>query len=113
MDLARLAIDKRVVSALSTLLLLLAGYYAYMTLPRFEDPEFIIRQAKVITPYPGASAEEVADEITEVVENAIQELQGVKEITSISSIGLSIPAAFHSAAAASRLARGLTWSRPA
>lgn len=89
MDLARFAIDKRVISALSTLLLLVAGYYAYMTLPRFEDPEFIIRQAKVITPYPGASAQEVAEEITEVVENAIQELSGVKEITSISSIGRS------------------------
>lgn len=103
MDLARLAIDKRVVSALATLLLLLAGYYAYMTLPRFEDPEFIIRQAKVITPYPGASAEEVADEITEVVENAIQELQGVKEITSISSIGVSeVTVEFEIAAAKTR-----------
>src|ERR1044072_9247243 len=33
--------------------------------------------------------------------------------TSISSIGLVMPAAFHNAAAASRLAWGLTWSRPA
>ena len=89
MDLARFALDKRVISALSTLLILVSGYWAYLTLPRFEDPEFIIRQAQVITPYPGASAAEVADEITEVIENAIQQLAGVKEIKSVSSIGLS------------------------
>ncbi|MEM9204994.1 MAG: efflux RND transporter permease subunit [Pseudomonadota bacterium] len=89
MDFARFAIEKRVISALSTLLILAAGYWAYTTLPRFEDPEFIIRQAQVVTPYPGASAEEVAEEITEVIENAIQEIAGVDEIKSVSSIGAS------------------------
>ncbi|MFV2034549.1 MAG: efflux RND transporter permease subunit, partial [Halocynthiibacter sp.] len=89
MDLAKFAIEKRLVSALSTLLILFAGYFAYQKLPRFEDPEFIIRQAQVITPYPGASAVEVAEEVTEVIENAIQQLQGVKEVRSVSSIGYS------------------------
>ncbi len=89
MDLARLAVEKRVISALSTILILVAGYFAYMNLPRFEDPEFIIRQAQIITPYPGATAEEVAEEVTEVVENALQELQGVLEVRSVSSPGLS------------------------
>lgn len=90
MDLARFAIEKRVISALSTLLILVAGYVAYVGLPRFEDPEFIIRQAQIITPYPGASAEEVAEEVTEVVENALQELSGVDELRSVSSPGRSI-----------------------
>ena len=45
MNLARFAIEKRVISALATLLILLGGYFAYTALPRFEDPEFIIRQA--------------------------------------------------------------------
>ena len=89
MDLARFAIEKRVISALATLLILIGGYYAYTKLPRFEDPEFVIRQAQIVTPYPGASAEEVAEEITDVVENALQQLQGVKELRSISSPGLS------------------------
>ncbi|WP_319546276.1 efflux RND transporter permease subunit [Ruegeria conchae] len=89
MDLARFAIEKRLISALVTILILVAGYFAYLTLPRFEDPEFIIRQAQVITPYPGAAAEEVAAEVTEVVENALQELQGVKQVESVSSPGLS------------------------
>ncbi|MEL6960106.1 MAG: efflux RND transporter permease subunit [Pseudomonadota bacterium] len=89
MDLARFALEKRLISAVSTLLILFAGYFAYNALPRFEDPEFIIRQAQIITPYPGASAEEVAEEVTEVVENALQELQGVDEVRSVSSPGVS------------------------
>ncbi|GGX59406.1 multidrug transporter AcrB [Tateyamaria omphalii] len=90
MDLARFAIEKRLISAISTLLILISGYFAYTVLPRFEDPEFIIRQAQIVTPYPGASAEEVAEEVTEVVENALQQLQGVDEVRSVSSPGLSI-----------------------
>jgi multidrug efflux pump subunit AcrB len=89
MDLAKFAIEKRLVSALMTLIILAAGYYAYTKLPRFEDPEFIIRQAQIVTPYPGASAQEVADEVTEAIEAAIQQLQGVKQVKSVSSIGLS------------------------
>lgn len=89
MDLARFAIEKRLISAVSTLLILLAGYFAYTHLPRFEDPEFVIRQAQLITPYPGATAEEVAEEVTEVVENAAQQLQGIDEVRSVSSPGLS------------------------
>ncbi|MCG8426271.1 MAG: efflux RND transporter permease subunit [Chromatiales bacterium] len=89
MNLASFAIEKRLVSALVTGLILLAGYFAYQALPRFEDPEFIIRQVQIITPYPGASAEEVADEVTDVIENALQQLAGVKEIKSKSYIGRS------------------------
>lgn len=89
MNLARFAIEKRLVSALVTGLILLAGYFAYESLPRFEDPEFIIRQVQIITPYPGASAGEVAEEVTDVVENALQQLAGVKEIKSTSFSGRS------------------------
>lgn len=89
MDLARFALEKRLISAVATVLILFAGYFAYTALPRFEDPEFVIRQAQIITPYPGASAEEVAEEVTEVVENALQQLQGIDEVRSVSSPGLS------------------------
>lgn len=89
MDLARFAIEKRLISAIVTVLILVAGYFAYVTLPRFEDPEFLIRQAQIVTPYPGASSVEVAEEVSEVVENALQQLQGVLEVRSVSSPGLS------------------------
>ena len=90
MDLARFALEKRLISALCTVLILVGGYFAYTLLPRFEDPEFIIRQAQIVTPYPGATAEEVADEVTEVIETALQQLIGVKEVSSVSSPGVSI-----------------------
>ncbi|MEM7710978.1 MAG: efflux RND transporter permease subunit, partial [Pseudomonadota bacterium] len=89
MDLARFAIEKRLISAVVTFLILVSGYFAYTALPRFEDPEFIIRQAQIVTPYPGATAEEVAEEVTEVVESALQQLQGVDEVRSVSKPGLS------------------------
>ena len=87
--LARFALEKRVVSALATLLILAGGYLAYVELPRFEDPEFLIRTAQVLTPYPGASAAEVADEATGPIEAAVQQLDGVKSVRSVSSAGLS------------------------
>lgn len=89
MDLAQFAINKRVISVLATLLILIGGYVSYNLLPRFEDPEFVIRQAQVVTPYSGASSREVAEEVTDTLENALQQLQGVKEIKSISTPGLS------------------------
>ena len=49
----------------------------------------MIRQAVVITPYPGATAKEVADEVTDVIESAVQALQEVKEIKSVSKQGMS------------------------
>ena len=90
MFLAKFAVEKRVVSALMTALILGGpGYLAYQKLPRFEDPEFIIRQAQIITSYPSASAAEVTDEVTDVIENAVQQLTGLKEVRSVSSAGLS------------------------
>ncbi|MCT4656328.1 MAG: efflux RND transporter permease subunit [Cohaesibacter sp.] len=89
MDLAKFAIEKRLVSALLTILILILGYNAYTSLPRFEDPEFIIRSAQIVTPYSGASAQEVSEEVTDVIETAIQQLSGVKEVKSTSSAGLS------------------------
>jgi multidrug efflux pump subunit AcrB len=58
-------------------------------MPRFEDPEFTIREAQVVTSYPGATPEEVAKEVTEALESAIQQLQEVEEIRSVSSAGTS------------------------
>ena len=89
MDLAKFALEKRLISAIATLLILVSGYFAYTALPRFEDPEFVIRQAQIVTPYPGATAKEVAEEVTDVIETALQQLQGVKEVRSVSSPSLS------------------------
>lgn len=89
MNIARYAIAKRTSLWVIIVLLLLGGYLSYQKLGRFEDPEFIIRQAVITTPYPGATAQEVADEVTDVIESAVQSLQELKEVTSVSKPGMS------------------------
>ncbi len=79
----------RTVSWMVVILLIVGGIFSFNGLGRLEDPEFTIKQALVITQYPGASALEVEEEITLPIENAIQQLPYVYRITSTSSSGLS------------------------
>lgn len=83
------AMKNRLITSIVILAALFGGWNAYQNMPRFEDPEFTIRTAIVITQYPGATPEEVANEVTEPLETAIQQLQEVDEIFSTSSAGLS------------------------
>jgi multidrug efflux pump subunit AcrB len=49
MNIAEMAIKKRVITWTLTLLLPVMGYWAYRGLPRLEDPEFAIKQAVVLS----------------------------------------------------------------
>ena len=86
---AEFAIKNRLISVIVILIALYSGWTAYQNMPRFEDPEFTIREAVVVTQYPGATPEEVIDEVTEPLESAIQQMQEVDEITSVSRFGVS------------------------
>ena len=90
MSIADATLKNRTSALVLAVLILVGGYFAYENLARLEDPEFTIKDAKVVTQYPGASASEVADEVTEVIEKALQKLGQVKEVTSTSTPGLSI-----------------------
>jgi multidrug efflux pump subunit AcrB len=72
------------------LFVLAGGVVAYRQIGRLEDPEFTIKEALIITPYPGASAEEVAKEITNPIESACQQLGQLKRVDSESSRGMSV-----------------------
>src|SRR5262245_736801 len=74
----------------ATALILIGGFAAYRSLGRLEDPEFTIKEALIITPYPGASAEEVALEVTNPIENACQQLGQLERVESESSRGMSV-----------------------
>ena len=89
MNIAEFSIKNKIVSTLIILLSVIAGWSAYQDMPRYEDPEFTIRIAQIVTQYPGASPEEVANEITDPIEKSIQQLQEVKMINSTSSAGVS------------------------
>lgn len=89
MNLAELAIKNQVLSVIVILLSLGGGWLAYQDMPRFEDPEFTIRTAMIITQYPGATPLEVAEEVTEPLERALQQLQEVDDVESSSVNGRS------------------------
>lgn len=89
MNIAQLSIDKKVISWMMATLLLLGGIISYQGLGRLEDPEFTIKQAMILTQYPGASPTQVEEEVTYPLENAIQSLPYVDFVTSISSNGQS------------------------
>jgi multidrug efflux pump subunit AcrB len=71
-------------------LVLVGGIVAYLQIGRLEDPEFTIKEALIITPYPGASALEVAQEVTNPIESACQQLGQLKRVESESSRGMSV-----------------------
>lgn len=90
MNIAEQTLAKRTIAWMACVLLLVGGYISYQKLGRFEDPEFVIRQAAITTPYPGALPAQVAEEVTEVIEEAVQQLQELKEVTSVSRMGSSL-----------------------
>ncbi len=84
--------NSRVVFA-AMALLMAGGIAAYMNIGRLEDPEFTIKEARIITLYPGASAEEVAQEVTNPIETAVQQLGQLERVTSESLRGRSVVSA--------------------
>jgi len=72
---------------------LVGGLIAYQQLGRLEDPEFTIKEALIITPYPGAGADEVAKEVSNPIESACQQLGQLKRVESESVRGMSVVSA--------------------
>ncbi len=90
MNIAELSIKKSVITLTLTLVMLFVGMSAFDQLSRLEDPEFTIKDAVVMTPYVGASAKEVEEEVTDVIERAVQELGQLEKVESRSSRNSSI-----------------------
>ena len=89
MNIAERSIANRTVTLVLTVVGLVAGYVSYQGLSRLEDPVFTIKDALVVTPYPGATAAEVEEEVSDKVELAAQQLGQLKEVESKSDRGLS------------------------
>lgn len=89
MNVAHYSIKNKVISWMFVLLMLIGGGISFTGLGQLEFPEFTIKNALVITAYPGASAMQVEEEVTLVLEDAIQNMAQVKHITSINNAGIS------------------------
>ncbi|MCO7247567.1 efflux RND transporter permease subunit [Halomonas sp. Mc5H-6] len=79
----------RAASYLMTVVLLAGGALAFLGMGQLEFPEFTIRNALITTQYPGATPEEVEQEVTSTLEESIQGMSLIKRISSVSSDGLS------------------------
>ncbi|GEM80424.1 efflux RND transporter permease subunit [Vibrio superstes] len=82
-------IKNKVISWMISLIFFIGGTASFFELGRLEDPAFTIKDAMVVTSYPGATPQEVEEEVTYPIEKAIQQLSYVDEVNSISSRGLS------------------------
>lgn len=74
MKLVKYFLQKKSLTILLLLLVLLGGLFAYVKMGKLEDAPFTIKQALVLTPYPGASPSEVQTQVTDVLEESIQSL---------------------------------------
>lgn len=89
MNIAEYSIKNRVISWVFLVILALGGVTSFNELGRLEDPAFTIKDAMIISTYPGANAQEVEEELTYPLEKEIRQLPYVDKITSTSSNGMS------------------------
>ena len=64
-----------------------AGFFSYLNLGREEDPSFTIKTMVIQAQWPGASAEEVTQQVTDRIEKKLQELDSLDRTRSITTAG--------------------------
>ncbi len=68
----------------------IGGIYSYQNLGRMEDPDFTIRQMVVSVNWPGASARQVEEQVTDKIEKKLQDTPGLDYLQSYSRAGQAI-----------------------
>ena len=86
-NLARFFIEQQHVAWVSLAVALLWGIYGLLNMPQRKDPDIPVRQAMVIVPWQGTSAEQVEQLVTRKIEQALASNQWVTEIKSASRTG--------------------------
>ena len=89
MNLAAFSIRYKTVMLVFTVMIVLGGIQAYTSLGKLEDPEYTIKTAVVITDCPGATPQEVEEEVTDKIEKAIRQMEQIKHLRSLSKEGRS------------------------
>ena len=83
------AIKYRTTILVLTAVLTFGGIYSYITIPKESNPSIEIPQIVVTTIYPGASPDDVESLITQHIEAEVQGINGIKEVRSTSTEGVS------------------------
>jgi multidrug efflux pump subunit AcrB len=74
-NLSALAVRERSVTLFLICLISLVGLISFFKLGRAEDPAFTIKQLTIVTAWPGATAQEMQDQVAEKIEKRLQELR--------------------------------------
>lgn len=88
-NITKFFLNNRAFSWLILILFLIGGTLAYIQMGKLEDAPFTIKQAVVTTAYPGASAREVQEQVTDKLEEAIQSLGELYYLKSDNRAGMS------------------------
>ncbi|MGK2908973.1 MAG: efflux RND transporter permease subunit [Sphingobium sp.] len=74
-NLSALAVRERSVTLFFLIAIIMAGTFAFLKLGRAEDPSFTIKTITVVSAWPGATAQEMQDQVAEPLEKRLQELR--------------------------------------
>ena len=83
-------IKKRKITLVFFTMVVLIGIFVSLSLPKQESPDTIVSMATVTTIYPGATPEKMEQTVTKKLEEKINEVQGIKSISSESRSGISL-----------------------
>lgn len=89
MKLIKYFLQKKSFTLLFLTFILAGGLFSYIQMGKLEDAPFTIKQAVVLTPYPGASSSEVQSQVTDILEESIQSLGELYYLKTENRSGLS------------------------
>ncbi|MHC4821870.1 MAG: efflux RND transporter permease subunit, partial [Planctomycetota bacterium] len=89
MSIAGFAVRNRTIVCAFVLVLTLWGSLSYMSMPRREDPEYVVRTCQVLTEWPGTPTVQVEELVTFPLENEINGLDGIRWVKSETTVGRS------------------------
>ena len=90
MNISQFFVTKRPIAWTAMISVLVWGVYAYLMMPQRQDPIIPVVTGVILTPYPGAEAEKVEQEVTRKIERKVAENPAVEHVKSISRPGMSI-----------------------
>lgn len=89
-DVGNWALGNRKLVYFLIVVLIIGGIFAYYNMSKLEDPELKVKQATVITLYPGASSHQVELEVTDILEKSIRSMKGIGDVYSRSMNDVSM-----------------------
>ena len=82
MNFTEYALKNRALVYFFVCVLVIGGVYSFFTMSKLEDPAITVKQAMIVTAYPGASAYQVELEVTDVLEKSIRTMGDLDHIES-------------------------------